>query len=384
MKKFIFIISILLGGCSVMTPLQKSKFLTVSNLIDAAKFAEAKEVVEELVSDKESAKWARTWYLRGVLCQTAYHEGVKKNDKNLRELYPDQLFVAHRSFQRASSLDKAGRLDRQIATKYVLLANELQKIGEAEFKAKRFSESLRAFEHAFSITQSPILSMEIDQNLVYNTSLAAYESNDWEKAIKHLSILHKNKYSTNATHLLSNANLEKGDTIAAIKVLKEGVQYFDYNEDLVLLLTDLYYTNSETDSALKLLNDAIAKKPDTYKFYFTKGLVFQKNARYAEAIESYSSAIKLAPNSLPIYLSIATSFYNTGVEIEEKTRSITSSREVQEQKAKSSEAFDSAIEWLDKIYEKGTKDQDILYKSYELYRALRVNDKAKNLESQLR
>lgn len=382
--KRLLILTIFFSGCAVLSPLQRSKLLTVSNLIDSGKFVEAKEVVEELVNDNESNKWARTWYLKGHLCQTAYQEGVKKNDKSLQELYPEQLYVAYTSYARALTLDKGGRIERQIAPKYVLLANELQKIGEAHYRARRYGEALKAFEFAHRISQSRILSIEPDMNLVYNIALSAYESKEWDKAKQHLEQLHRGNYSSNASHLLSNAHLEMGDTLAAQRVLREGVTKYQNNIDLVLLLTDLYHKRHETDEAIKMLDEVIAKNPSHYFYVFTKGLVYQKANKFNEAIETYKRANAISPDELMVYVNIATSYYNIGVGIDENTRTITNSRLVQEEKIRSQEAFNSAISWLDKAYDKGIDDVTVLTKVYDLYRLLRVTDKVRSIENRLR
>jgi tetratricopeptide (TPR) repeat protein len=383
MKK-LFLLTFIFWGCSVISPFQKSKLLTVSNLIDAAKYSDAKIVVEEMIADRESASWARTWYLRGVLCQTAYQEGVKKNDRNLIELYPNQLYVALTSYQKALTLDKGGRLEKQLAPRYVVLANDFQKIGDNEFKAKRYSDALKAFEAALKISQSPIISVETDMNLIYNAALSAYESGDWEKAINHLNKLHKNKFSVNATHLLFNANLEKGDTITAIKIMNEGISGYSNNVDLVMLLTDLHYNRNNVNEALKTLDDVIAKNPTNYRFLYAKGLVYQKSTLYKEAIDIYTKAHTLEPNDHMIYINIATCYYNIGVDIDVNTRSISNSRIVMEEKAKLSAAFESSISWLDRAVERGVNDPVALTKIYDLYRALRANDKANSIGNQIK
>jgi tetratricopeptide (TPR) repeat protein len=376
MKRLLFLL-ILFSGCSVLSPLQKSKYLTLSNLIDTGKYTEAKEVVEDMINDEQSVKWARTWYFRGHLCQTAYQEGAKKKDKALLELYPDQLYVAYDSYHKALFLDKSGKTEKLIAPKYVVLANDFQKIGEAHFKNKKFAEAFKSFEHALKITESPFLAVETDKSLIYNTGLSAYESNDWDNAIKYLAQLHNQNYSTNVTHLLSSAYLAKGDTIKAKKVLVEGVEKFNYHEDLVLLLTDLLYQTNEPEEALKLLDQVMAKQPSNYVFPYTKGLIFQKSNQYNKAIESYTQANIIAPNELMIYVNAATCYLNIGVDIEESTRTISNNRIVQERKVKSVEAFDSALKWLDKASEKNSNDPEIESKINELYRTLGAIDRIK-------
>jgi tetratricopeptide (TPR) repeat protein len=383
MKRFL-VFALILSGCSILTPLQKTKFITVSNLIETSKFIEAKAVIDEMIEDNESSKWARTWYTKGLLCQTAHQEGIKKNDNSLVELYPDQLYLAYESYQKSLLLDNEGRMERLIAPKYVTLANEFQGMGEKNFTGKKYVEALRAFEQAILVTQSPILSVKIDTNLVYNTALAAYESKNWDKAMLYLNQLHKLNYSVNATHLLFCATLEKGDTISAKSVLADGIIKYANNEELVLLYTDILFKDNDVDGALKVINEAIIRNPSNSTLHYTKGLVYQKYERYNDAINSYKEAAKLTPDNTLVILNLATCYYNIGVEIEENTKKITNNRLVQEEKTKSAAAFEQAVSWLDKIYEKGINDQNSAVKVYELYKLLRISDKAKSIETLIR
>jgi tetratricopeptide (TPR) repeat protein len=379
--KRLLLLSLIFTGCSALSPLQKSKFISVTNLINEGKFTDAKDIVEELTTDETSSKWPRSWFMKGSLCQTAYLEGQKKNDKKLQELYPDQLYLAFESYEKAASLDNQGKLDRQLAPNLVILANEFQKLGESNYNGKRFNQSLKAFEYALRISENPILSVEIDTNLIYNTALAAYEGKNWDKATLYLTKLHNYKYSINATHLLFLSNLERGDSLAAQNTLLDGINRYEKNEDLVLLLTDLLFKNNDIEGALKIIDAVIVRNPTNPKLYNTKGLVYQKSGQYQKAIEAYSQAIQYSPNDVSNYISIATSYYNIGVEIDEGTRTISNNRMVQEQKAKSAAAFKSAAEWLDKAYSKGLTNPKEIEQIIELYKSLQLSDRVKSIEN---
>lgn len=381
--KRLLLLTVLFCGCSVLTPLQRSKFLTVINFIDTEKYTEAKEVIEEMISDSESSQWARTWYLKGLLCQEAYNKGVKDNDKELTRLYPNQLYVAYNAYEKSRSKDRRGKLEKQLAPKYVLLANNFKNLGENHFKEKRYQDALRAFDYALKISKNSILEIELDNNLVYNAALAAYKGENWEEAINHLKHLHKENYSTNATHLLFNANIENEDTLAAREVMLEGIEKYDDNVEMVLLLTDILFASGSSDEAIDVLNKEIEKNPSNYKIYYTKGLVYQKLMEYDNAIDSYTTAILHAPEEPMIYYNLAACYYNIGVDIEEKTRTLTNNRRVVELRAKSAEAFDTATDWLDKASERAEANSEVLTKIYNLYRALRINDKAEKIEGEI-
>jgi tetratricopeptide (TPR) repeat protein len=126
------------------------------------------------------------------------------------------------------------------------------------------------------------------------------------------------------------------------------------------------------------------ENPSNAKYPYTKGLVFQKSEKYARAIEAYEAAFKLEPENPIVQLQIATCYYNIGVDIDKNARSMMNSRQVQEEKAKSAAAYESAVSWLDKLYDTGIEDQEILMQVYELYKSLRISDKVRSIENRLR
>lgn len=382
MKKLI-LLALILSGCNVLSPLKKSRIVSVNHLLQAGKYAEAKGVVEEMANDETLAEWAKTWYSRGYLCQAAYKEGQRKNDKNLLELYPDQLYVAYESYAKAASLDTKGKLDKKLAADNVWLANELVKLGEKHYGNRNYADALKAFEHAILLMQGPGLSTRPEKSLVYNTALAAYESKDWDKAIRYLDHLQEINYSVNVAYLLFNAYLGKGDVAGAEKVLEESIGKYEDHENLALLLADLQESRNDKESALKTLDRAIGRSPSNHKYHLTKGLIYQKADDYENAIPAYEEAIRLAPDELMIYVNIATCYYNIGVEIEESARSIRNISEVKKEKEKSAAAFESAVYWLNKAYEKDPEDETILLKLYDLYKLLRVRDKINGLEDKI-
>ncbi|MFO7655709.1 MAG: tetratricopeptide repeat protein [Bacteroidales bacterium] len=367
---------LILSGCSVLLQAQRSKVISVFQLIETAKYDDAKKAIEEALTDKKTMEWPKTWYARGLLCQVAY-------EKKKTKLYPDQLYVAYESYEKALALDTRGRLETQLAPLYVRLANEFQMIGERHYTGRKYDDALKAFEQALLINRSPILSVLIDTSLVYNTALAASEAKQWDKAIGYLSILHKEKYSSNASHLLFNVFLEKGDTASAEKVLLEGIDRYEDHEDMVLLLVDLLFHTNNIEKAVAILDSAAAGSPSKYIFPYTKSLVYQKTSQYRKAIDAYEEAINLAPKELKIYSNIGTCYYNIGVEIDENARTITNNRIFLEERAKSISAFESAVEWLEKAHEMAPENQQVIMKLYQLYNALLITDKINKMKEKI-
>jgi tetratricopeptide (TPR) repeat protein len=182
---------------------------------------------------------------------------------------------------------------------------------------------------------------------------------------------------------LFEANLADGDTISAQNVLTEGIEKYDDNHDLILLLSDLLFQLSEVEQAVDLLDSAMVKYPGEHIFPYTQGLIYQKAGQYNDAIEAYKKANEVAPDDLMIYVNIATCYYNIGVDIEESARTLTLNRLVQQEKSRSAEAFENAVIWLDKAYDQEPEDEVVIQKLFQLYKSLRINDKMEIIEEQI-
>jgi len=375
----LFFLIFIFYGCAVVSPLKKSRVISLYHLIEIGNYQDAKVVAEDLVEGEESSQWANTWYARGYLCQKAYAEGLRKNDPKLYELYPDQIYVAWGSYQKAGILDESQRMERQLAPKYVLLANNFQDLGVKLFKDENYYESLRAFEHALKIERLPFLSLQQDTLLTYNAALAAYESKNWKKAIKYLIILHGYRFSENATHLLFKAFLFKGDSVAAERVLFEGLDYYEDHEQLIFLLTEFLYNESRPDDALEVIEKAIAENPYNDRYYYNKGLIYQKTGRYLMAIDAYTITFNLDPDNLMVFANLATCYYNMGVAYEESILSLTHKQAVIKERAKSNKAFQSALLWLDNAIAKQPEDAELIGMLSQLYTAMGKDDKTKQL-----
>ncbi len=374
MKKTVFLLFLLTGFLPLLHA-QKSKVISVFQLIETGKYSEAKEAIEEAIREDNTKTWYRTWYARGLLLQTAYQKGMKEKDKDKYELYPDQLFEAYKSYQKAINLDTRSRIDDQLAPLYVQLVNEFQKTGEKQYKNKHYKEAFRAFEQALEIIHSPVISVKPDTSLVYNAALAAYESKQPDKAEFYLKQLHRSGYSSNASFLLYNLYLDQSDTTSAEKVLTESIEKYEDNQDMVLLLANLLYQEDETERALDVLQKAASKDTSEYIYPYSEGLILQKDQQYRRAIGAYETAYGMAPDETRIVTNIGTCYYNIGVEIEDNARSISNNRAFRKEKEKSEAAFRSAVEWYEKTIEKDPGNEEVSQKLYELYKILDMKGK---------
>ncbi len=369
-----------LFGVSLGVSAQKSRVVAVFQMIDQAKYDEAKEAIELAVWNEKTSRWPRTYYAKALLCQTAYEEGYKKKDIKKTSLYPDQLYVAYGSYERALELDVRERLHNSISQKYYLLSNDFSLLGRDYFAKKEYEEALRAFEYALLVNNSKLVHAKVDTGLVYNAAMAAFESKNWDKAIGYLTGLHEAAHSSATSLLLYQALRESGDTARSEEVLMEAVQRYAYENQVVVFLINLLVTTGRMEKAIQVLDEAIDHKPDDYTFWWERGLVYRRMGKREKAIESLKAAIELAPDKPKIYYHLGVIYYNIGIELREASLKISTNEEYLAVKKQSEDQFREALKWLEKSYEMDPFDKETITRLYQLYYHLQMKEKEEAME----
>lgn len=361
-------------------PAQKSRVMAVKQMIDTEKYEEAKEAIELAVWNDKTSRWARTYYTKGLLCQTAYEAGVKKNDSKLTKLYDDQLFVAYESYEKALELDARERLHTVIRQKYYLLSNDFRSLGEKLFTKGEYKEALRAFEQALQIGESELISAKRDTNLIFNAAMAAYESKNWETARMYLSQLHKEAYSTAASLLLSMAALNAGDTLRSEEVLLEGMELYQYDDSLVMYMVNQLVLTERPQKAIELLDSAIQVRSDNHMFYWALGLVYRRMENYDKAITSFLKADELSPDNPTLYYHIGVCYYNMGIDLRETALDIVEKEKYREIREQYLGQFKQAVYWLERSYKLDPQNEETITILYQLYYQLQMKEKQETFQ----
>ena len=378
MKRMLFIAALM--GMTMIISGQKSRVLSVFQLIESEKYDEAREAIDLAVWNDKTSRWHRTYYAKGLLCQKAFEAGFEKGDIKKTNLYPDQLVVAYDAYEKALQLDSRNRITSAIAVQYYALANDFQNLGEKYYLKKDYSKAVEAFEHALLLSKSPLLSVVTDTNLVYNTAMAAYEARQWDMAISYLIGLNDDAYSPNTALLLYSAHVNNGDSLLAEQVLFDAEERYKSEETIVLQLVDLLVGTGRAEQAVAILDTASSRRPENYNFPWTRGLVFQRLKLYDQAIVSLSQASTLAPGEVGIYYNLGICYYNIGVSINESARQIKSNLEYKSARREAMEQFREAVKWLEKAFELDPADQQTISKLYQLYYRLQMTEKRKTME----
>ncbi len=382
MKRGLFVMCML--GLAISAMAQKSRVISVMQMIDAKKYKEAKEAIELAVWNDRTSGWHRTYYAKALLCQNAWEEGTKNQDGKLTGLYEDQLYVAYASYAKAVELDVNGRNHSAVAQKYYTLSNDFRTLGLERYAKRDYEGALRAFEHALLLINSDLLNVAYDTSLVYNTAMLAYESKNWEKAIGYLDGLHGDAYDPNASLLLVDAHLRNGDTLQAEEVLMEGIKSYDYSDTLVMYMVNWLVKTDRKAKAIEILDEAIRVHPDHFRFHWARGLVYRRMDRYTEAIESFMEADELTSDPpAELYYHIGVCYYNLGIDMREAALAIPENDEYLRVRDQYLARFREAVVWLEKSYELDPSSEDTITKLSQLYYQLQMKEKQEAFEGLL-
>jgi tetratricopeptide (TPR) repeat protein len=378
MKQPIFIFLFL--GLALAASGQKSKVLAVTQMIDAEKYDEAKEAIELALLKDKTSQWPRTYYTKGLLCQTAYEAGVKGKDTKKTNLYPDQLFVAYKSYEKALELDVRGKFNTSIGQKYYTLANDFRSLGEKHYMKREYKAALHAFEHALFIGNSGLISAKTDTNLVYNTAMAAYESNNWRKAIQYLTGLHEDAYSPSASLLLAMSYMEDGDTLHGEAVMMDGLELYQYEDSIVMYLVNQMASSDRMEPAVEILDKAIVAKPENFRFYWARGLIYQRMNNNDEALKSFLMSAERSPEDPALYYHIGICYYNMGIDLRESALHITENNRYKEVRELYLEKFREAVKWFERSYELNPYNEETVSTLYQLYGRLQMKEEQESLQ----
>jgi tetratricopeptide (TPR) repeat protein len=370
----------LLLGAGLHVSGQKSRVMAVMQMIDQSKFDEAKESIELASWNDNTSRWPRTYYAKGLLCQTAYEAGYKTKDAKLTGLYPDQLYVAYAAYEKALDLDVRKKLEGSISKKYYSLSNDFRRLGKEHFTNENYVEALRAFESALLINNSDLVKLRVDTNLVYNTALAAYESEDWETAINYLTGLHDDEHGYSTSLLLYSAHMANMDSLGAENILLEAVEMYEYERQVVVYLINLYVETNRPELALKVLEDAILDEPDNYLFYWGKGLIYRRMGQPKKAIADFKAAIELAPQNAKLYYHLGVVYYNMGVDLRQESLGVADNVQYRKMREKAREELFHALKWLEKSYELNPFDEKTISKLQQLYYQLQMKQKEESMK----
>lgn len=383
MKKiFIVVIFITLNGFLFA---QKGKVSSAISYKESGKLDRAWETIQEAVNpanpkSEKSINWPDSWEARGEILEAIY----KSKDENYRKLVENPLEEAYKSFMRAIELDPKGGSP---ALKIKLLSSFIPTLSNAAieaYTAQKFELSSDYFEKILDLEAAPLFKADnsIDTAIMYNTGLAAMNAKQYDKAIKYFTLTAQYGYNPGSSYSqIVNAYQQKGDTIALVRIMKEAIEKYPDDQNILVQLFNFYFTTGKTEEAISYLDKAILKEPDNPSFHLSKGFAFDKLGRQDDALQEYELAIKLKADYADAYYNIGVIYFNRGVKQFDVANAVPTNEQAkfEVEKKKSDVEFAKAVPYLEKAVEFNPSDMYIKDQLKNLYYRLKMMDKFEKL-----
>lgn len=381
MKRTIILLALVLTFSASFA--QKGKVTSAQSLKEAGKIDEAFAAIEEAIDPsnskaEKSIPWPKTWEVRGEIFQAI---GQSK-EENVKKLSSDPLTEALNSYKKALELDTKGSNEKSVKIKLTLLTNDLTNQAVNAFQVEDYKKALSSFEQILEINNMPIVKTDnpdaVDTVIIFNAGLAAYNGEDYKKAIEYYRESAKYGYNGARTYSLISASYQMmKDTTAALEALKEG--YTKYPDDNAVLesMIQIYMDLNKTDEALANLEKAIAQDPTKPRYYFAQGALFEKLGNEQKAIDTYKKTMEVDPEFFNAYYNLGALYYNKGVQQSEVAKEVPANENAkyEAEMQKADDWFAKSLPFMEKCDGLQPGDKMVLESLKNLYYRLKQMDK---------
>ena len=286
MKKItILLMAVLISG---VASAQMGKVNAAETFIREGAFDKAKVSIEEAIANPKSAATAKTYYVKGKLCQAAFDSG----DPKFMSLYPDILMEAYNNYEKAVQMDPKMKNTVIKDNIYAMLGNSFLNDAINKFNEKDYEGAMKSFERNVMVSASDMYVGVVDTLVIFNAGLAAYNAELYPQAIEYFRICTATGTEDTKPYIfISDSYMKMQDTLKAEEVLLEGVRAYPDTLDILLQATQFYLDTDNSEKAFESLHRAMEKDPENYILYLVEGSLHMKMNNYPEAIKSLNASL---------------------------------------------------------------------------------------------
>ncbi|RYG20224.1 MAG: tetratricopeptide repeat protein [Chitinophagaceae bacterium] len=372
---------------------QKSKVTTAVISMRNKDFAKAKEAINEASNNEVTKIDPKTWYYRGQIYNAIYA------DPKLRATDPNALNEALNSFVTGAKLDTKNKTP-EIKEELQNMAFNFFNDGIKAYGAKDYP---RAFEQfSYFTTAGDAMGtdkIKLDNALKLNNinpldvklymASSAQETKNFDKAKQYYNELVTAKYDEPLVYMnLADLYQTNGDTASAIKVLDNGMANLTDKKGVLIEKLNIYIKRGQKEEALKLGKEALQLDPENVSLIIAMGNIYDNLKMSKEAQEMYDKALAKNPNDLNTNYSIGISYFNQGAEKYNQSNETRDVKKGNTLMAEAKENFKKSVVYLEKALAANPQDKgimkDILGSLKEMYAKLDNAEKSMEYSAKLK
>ncbi|MDE5901837.1 MAG: caspase family protein [Muribaculaceae bacterium] len=188
----------------------------------------------------------------------------------------------------------------------------------------------------------------------------------------------------NVVKYYGQACLATGDYRNGLNVLSEGAAQYPADIQILTLALQTCLDGGLTDSMQPLLDKALALSPNDEKLLNLQAQLHERNGEYAAAVDILQRLLETHPNSLELYRSLATCYYNLGASHYNSSIMESDEKTATRHRRQSRTYFNSAANALGHVLANTPSDMKYLTALAHTYASLGEKDKFEETNRQIR
>lgn len=192
----------------------------------------------------------------------------------------------------------------------------------------------------------------------------------------------------NVYKTLLSAYIQLGNTDAFNEYLMKARVEFPNDVSLINLELQGYIDAKDYEKALNILDLAIEKDPTNAIYFYVKGFIYQTNMKDNDkALTAYNKAVELDPKNFDSWFMSGVVWYDQGKEIIDQMNKLSTSKADQKKyedlTVVKKDKFEKSLPYFEKAHELNETDAETIKALWEVYRQLRMNEKALEMKKDL-
>lgn len=378
---------------------QKGKVTGALSNVMSGTIDKALPLIKDAEQEETTKNLAKTHYVKGRV-----YQAINDDQTGLYKKLDDKpLFNAWDGYMKALELDKAdpkgGKIRKQVLKQLSvknpgdvsapressIMRDGLINMGIEGFNSKNFSNAIFAFESILFIDALPEFNY-FDTAIYYYAGIASLNLEQYDKSMGFFETSLKNNYEVAKCYKFkADIQKAKGDTLASVATIKEGLGKNPDDFGLLIELVNYYLVKAESQKAIEFLDLAITKDPKNPSLYFAKGVSYDLLKDAANAIIAYNKALEVNPTYFEAFFNLGAIYYNKGAAAINDAGLIpmgnTAAYDAKMEESK--EFYRQAEPYFIKAHEVNPKDKDALTNLREIYMKLKMYDKAKEVKDKI-
>jgi tetratricopeptide (TPR) repeat protein len=432
MKKILLLSSLVLSTAmwAQEKPIISSAVIAIDRNNDVKTAKEYIDEAEKIITGKplseiKSKDLAKFYFYKGKInyrVSASEDEAIQAMDS----MALDKSLVGYEKLLKLEEETGRDRYTEDAQQQFQILANDIARRGIEANRAKRWKEAYDDFMKTYELKQNPAIGMT-DTNMLFNAAIMAQSGEMFQESIDIYNQLIEMGYKgvtfkavnvetgdtaifPSKTQMDRMVKIEKfkspmveGDIRASLyqsliflyskkenkemyaKTIEVGRSKFPENTALLKAELQIFFDNKEYDKALANLDEAIAQDPRNVVMYYNKGVILQTELnRLAAAIEAYQSALEIDSTYSDALYMTSIIYIDSANAIGKKMNELplNANKKYKAFEKDQKAVFAAALPYLEKARKSNPTDSQVKNALMQVYRALKMYDKAKALAAE--